>query len=402
MNTMSSKYTTRTGLALWSALFCLACVGCARHSEPWSPPPVVVQDQYIIDFTRLEGPDQGLGQLSDIAYIGDGRFLLTAGYGFVTIAANGAQGYRIVETVPFDPPPPSRVPGAKRLVDLDADGRLEAITRTGGLANSVYLYDDDGTLQWKMQTPQSGYPSLEALVPVQADHDPELELVEISDIFHVARLIQADGSASDEMGLPYYSNYHIFPIDVTGDGIDELLCALSKHVVLWSFQDGVLADLDLKTGRAISFSRIPGLSLPVDNQMQFSMDRFHRNKTGASVLTLSRSGDEWTLSADEFKPGNWRDPTASKGIIPDSASIGRDPKLWITVTALWTVVRVGNLDLGTIFWQRLTTVLPEHTVSAGSGAIDRDSDAPLEAWIVWMDGIWRLRVTETEATIAPE
>ncbi len=402
MSVMSSKHTTPTGLALLSALFSFACISCARHNEPWSPPPVVIQDQYFIDLTRLEGPDPGLGQLSDIASIGDGRFLITAGYGFVTVAADGTQGYRIVKTVPFDPPPPSRVPGAKRLVDLDADGRLEAITRTGGLANSVYLYDDDGTLQWKMHTPKSGYPSLEALVPVQADHDPELELVEISSIFSVARLLQADGSASDEMGLPYYSNYHILPLDVTGDGVDELLCALSKHVVLWSFQDGVLADLDLKTGRAISFSRIPGLSLSENDQVQFSMSRFHRNKTGTSVLTLSRSGDDWTLSADQFKPTNWHDPTALKGIIPDSASVGRDPKLWMSVTAFWTVVRVGNLDLGTIFWQQLTTDLPEHTVSGGSGAIDPDSEAPLEAWIVWMDGIWRLRVTETDAAITPK
>lgn len=379
---------------------------CARPKAVSKPGPTIIeQDRYDIELLRLHGEDPGLGQFSDIVYQGEDRFLICAGWGMFEAEADGDHGFRVVSTTRFDPPPRSKVPGAKRLVDIDADGRQEAVTKAGGLGFGTILYDDDGTEHWRVSTPHSGYPDLTGLYAVQADGDPELELIEISSVFSNARLIQADGIAGELIDLPYHSTYHLVPIDVNGDGVDELLGAFSKHVVLWSFKDGVLADLDLKTGRAISFSPVVGSSLDTDQSLRFAMSRFgvesrpgprKRHYTGVSILTLSRSNDGWTLEESPMEPEALA-TGALVGAFPQSAHRSTHPTLWMMATAFWTVVTVGDTKLGLLYRERLRTSLGEHTVSDGAAAVNPDSPAALEAWVVWMDGIWRVRVTERES-----
>jgi hypothetical protein len=400
---------------IWLALsvaglqFLVACVPAAvRRAQPQTIPSVVAQDEYAVELTRLEGPDLEIGRFADVKHLGEGRFIIAALYGYATVEANGSDRYRVVEVVPFDPRPQSRFPSPILLVDIDADGRWEGL----GLGRHADLYDEQGEHLWTAAAPSSVYPP-EVVIPVQADQDPELEMIQIYNVFNDARLVQADGAVHGALNLPYNSYYHLLPMDVTGDGVDELLGAFSNHVVLWSFRDGVLADLDLEEGRAVSFARIPGSSLALDDQMQFSMLRFWENGEvgpfgimrqvlGTSVLTLARSGDTWTLTASAIEPYS-RDPASLKGIIPETASLGREPNLWLTVTDQWPpLVRVGSTELGTIYRHRLNTDLREAVASEGAVAIDRDSDAPLEAWIIWKDGVWRLRVTNTDLQAPPE
>lgn len=363
---------------------------------------MIDQSKYTIELVRLSGEYPSLGQFSDIAYLGGDQFVVSAQWGLITVEPDGSDGFRVVETMPFDPPPPHKVPGAKTLVDIDADGRWEAITNPNGFGRTSFLYDEDGTEQWRVVTPDVEYPLLDALYPVQADHDPELELLEISSLFSTARLIQPDGSTGELLDLPYSSTYHVLPIDANGDGVDELLGAFSKHVALWSFEDGTLADLNLKSGRAVSFDRLSGSSLAPEDGFEFSMLRFEvptrrgptkRRWMGSTHLTLARSGESWELRENLIEPYP-QEEDRLKGVLPEDALVGHHPTLWVEVAGFWTVVTVADTDLGLLFQQRLTTNLGEKTVSGGAGAIHPDSPAALEAWIVWMDGIWRLRVSD--------
>lgn len=381
--------------------------GCAGTGGPPEPPSIVEQKEYRFEMVRLKGEDPGLGQFTDIKYIGDDHFLVVGSHGFVTITPDGDQGYRVLETTPFSRPPEKLYGGqAMSLVDLDADGRYEAMTSPNVMAARVILYDDDGTYLWDhTRPPDTDVWGIDYVMPVQADADPELEVFFCYNNYGSARLIQVDGS----MGPELMPDYHMpglltcIPLDVDEDGVDELICGPGTHVVLWSFEKGVLASVDLELGRAIEVcAKLDGRTN--ENQLEWGVKRLDkRGRPGWSKLYLARGEDGvWRFDVSEFK--RFQDePWPYEDYAPQTSLIRRDEGLWIRwdridhqrsgvgLADMDLRITVGSSKHGLVYRDMLESEFYPK-IGEGAGTLKTDSDAVVEAWFVWVNGVWRLRI----------
>jgi hypothetical protein len=382
----------------------LSCsLGCMGGGEPWTPPPVMVQDEYTFELVRLDGEDPGLGQFTDIKYLGGDRFLVAGSHGFITLAPDGEQGYRVVDTTAFSRPPEKLYGGqAMSLVDLDADGRYEAITDPNVMAARVILYDDDGAYLWNHTTPPgTSVWGIDYVAPVQADLDPELEIFFCYKNSGSARLIQFDGT----MGPELMPSYHmpgltkVFPVDVDGDGVDELICGPDKKVVLWSFSDGILASIDIPKQRAyriysaIGVAHAPGV-------WNYVIGRSVNNTAGWSTVTIRQEASGYTMELGPFIYGY--DQFYSNARLSGSLA-NKDEGLWVSwnridyqragvgLSGRACQIMVGSTKYGLILRDFLDIdFYPK--IGDGAGALKTDSDAVMEVWFVWVNGVWRLRI----------
>ncbi len=380
-------------------------VGCVGGGKPWTPPPVIAQDEYTFELVRLDGQDPGLGQFTDIKYLGDSQYLVAGSHGFITIAPDGEHGYRVVDTTAFSRPPEKSFGGqAMSLVDLDADGRYEAITDPNVMAARVILYDDDGAYLWDHTTPPgTSVWGIDYVAPVQADLDPELEIFFCYKNTGSARLIQFDGTMGPELMPSYHMPglLEVFPVDVDGDGIDELICGPDKEVALWSFEKGLLAEVDLKIGR------VTDLRLPTkrssEEGYEFEIWRLNkRTRPGWSNLSLNDADGTWKFQVTEFQrfndnPHRFADYRSRESLVNEVEG------LWIGWNRLarprpgdgkyvYTCqIMIGSSKYGLIFRDYLYLDFYP-VISEGAGARNTDSPAVMEAWFVFVNGVWRLRI----------
>ncbi len=382
-----------------AVLSCVLSAGCVSVPQPEPVPayPLVREDvPFEFEMTRIRGEMPEVGQLSDIAYVGNGLFQVAGAKGMFFFRPQEGDRYELGDVIMYDPQPTTRYPSAFELIDLDSDGRLEALT-------VVDLYDEMGIRRWTGATTATGRAYTDRTAIVQADTDPALEVLQVHDTRTQARLIQHDGQM-DPLTLPNgkQSLWEVTTIDVDSDGVDELLWAIHKSIVLWSFTQGELARIDLKTGRAFQLNFLHEQPAEPDT-FAWRIGRFNGNEMGQSVLTLRRSDGAWSFDLSEFRGRRfgWEDDGLYSG-----AQLSPNGQLWVFATSGQRVpegetravgsgvVHVGTVAEGRIYHDAIASdpFPPPHN-SATDIVVNPDAPFLLEAWCVFGTGISRLRVT---------
>lgn len=381
--------------------------GCATVPQPEPVPayPLVKKEApFAFEMTRIRGELPEVGQLSDIAYVGDGLFEVAGAKGMFFFRPVEGDRYELGDVIMYDPQPTTRIPAAFELIDLDADGRLEVLTRVDVLTGPLVMYDETGVQKWTAAATATGPAFTQMAVVVQADKDAAREVLQVFDYREQVRLIQHDGQM-DPLTLPNgkQSLWEVTTIDVDADGVDELLWAIHESIVLWSFTQGELARIDLKTGRAFEFNFL--YEQPVEpDTYAWRIGRFNGNEMGQSVLTLQRSDGTWSFDLSEFRGQQLA--RVDDSLYP-RAQLSPDGRLW--AFAVWGqrvprgetkavgcgVIRVGLVGQEPCYIDAIASdpFPPKHN-KATDIVVNPDAPFPLEAWGVYGTGISRLRVTQ--------